>query len=170
VLLVTQIVRRRDLVADFICNWLGNKAWALSLDWAGKDGFVAADDAAWLVGGEEKGKVRSSGPFTFLQVYQAGHMVSDNARVGLLRAVRGVSFWWIEACDGLDLSWDMVVVALVLTVCCVVLLPSGADGPAGRVAGHAQHLPRTPALLNPPHHKGFGDRRIQIHRHSGTAR
>jgi cathepsin A (carboxypeptidase C) len=60
---------------DFICNWLGNKAWALSLDWAGKDGFVAADDAAWLVGGEEKGKVRSSGPFTFLQVYQAGHMV-----------------------------------------------------------------------------------------------
>merc|ERR1712157_530775 len=27
---------------DFICNWIGNKAWTLALDWSGKAAFNAA--------------------------------------------------------------------------------------------------------------------------------
>ena len=41
---------------DYICNWLGNKAWVLDLDWTGKEGMNAAKDEKYLVGG----KVRNS--------------------------------------------------------------------------------------------------------------
>jgi carboxypeptidase C (cathepsin A) len=60
---------------DFICNFLGCKAWALALEWAGKQAFNAAADEPWTVDGREAGKVRSSGGLTFLQLYAAGHMV-----------------------------------------------------------------------------------------------
>jgi len=58
---------------DYICNWLGNKAWTLKLDWSGKEGFNAAEDKAMTVGGG--GRLRSHKNFHFMQVYQAGHMV-----------------------------------------------------------------------------------------------
>ena len=32
---------------DFICNWLGNKAWTLALEWSGKDAFNKAEDRLW---------------------------------------------------------------------------------------------------------------------------
>jgi len=60
---------------DFICNWMGNKAWALELEWSGKAGFNRIGDKAWMVDGEEKGSVRNFGAMTFLNVYEAGHMV-----------------------------------------------------------------------------------------------
>eukprot|EP00301_Raphidiophrys_heterophryoidea_P016193 c25751_g1_i1.p1 GENE.c25751_g1_i1~~c25751_g1_i1.p1 ORF type:complete len:460 (-),score=109.61 c25751_g1_i1:52-1431(-) len=60
---------------DFICNWLGNKAWTLALDWAGSTAFNAASDAGWTVGSREAGKIRAAQGFTFLQVYGGGHMV-----------------------------------------------------------------------------------------------
>lgn len=67
----------------FICNWLGNKAWALALDWSGKAAFDAAPDSAWnykAADGTETqgGIVRSANGFTFLQVFGAGHMVPMN--------------------------------------------------------------------------------------------
>jgi cathepsin A (carboxypeptidase C) len=57
--------------ADFICNWMGNKAWTLDLDWSGHDEFNAAGDHPWL----SYGMARTAKDFTFLQVYEAGHMV-----------------------------------------------------------------------------------------------
>ncbi|RYD81270.1 MAG: hypothetical protein EOP84_11265, partial [Verrucomicrobiaceae bacterium] len=33
---------------DFICNWMGNKAWSLALDWSGKGAFNALQDASWI--------------------------------------------------------------------------------------------------------------------------
>lgn len=57
--------------ADFICNWMGNKAWTLDLDWSGHDEFNAAGDHAWGT----YGMARTAKGFTFLQVYEAGHMV-----------------------------------------------------------------------------------------------
>jgi len=60
---------------DFICNFKGNKAWTLDLDWPGKSGFNAEKDRAWVVGGTEAGLVRSYNSFTFLQVHASGHMV-----------------------------------------------------------------------------------------------
>jgi len=65
---------------DFICNWIGNKAWTLALDWPGKEKFNAATDAPWLTAhnpdkSSAAGKCRSSDGFTFLQIHNAGHMV-----------------------------------------------------------------------------------------------
>lgn len=59
---------------DFICNWLGNKAWTLDLDWSGKSAFNNAGDNSWKVKGEAAGEVRSAKGLTFLRVYNAGHV------------------------------------------------------------------------------------------------
>jgi cathepsin A (carboxypeptidase C) len=57
--------------ADYVCNWIGNKAWTMALDWSGHDDFNAVEDSNW----EDMGMVRSANGFTFLQVYGAGHLV-----------------------------------------------------------------------------------------------
>jgi cathepsin A (carboxypeptidase C) len=69
---------------DFICNWLGNKAWTLSMPWAQQPQFAAAQDLPWYVNELPAGRFRtvSKGStnmlFTFLQVHGAGHMVPMN--------------------------------------------------------------------------------------------
>ena len=69
---------------DFICNWLGNKAWSLALEWPGKASFNAAHDQPWWVDMESAGRIRTvSGNnqtllFSFVQVHDAGHMVPMN--------------------------------------------------------------------------------------------
>ena len=66
---------------DFICNYLGNQAWTLGLDWKGGDDFRNAEQHDWADG---SGLARSHGPLTFLQVYDAGHMVpADQPEVAL---------------------------------------------------------------------------------------
>lgn len=65
---------------DYICNYLGNKAWTLALEWSDSGDFNAAGDHDW----QGAGLARTAGPFTFLQVYDAGHMVpSDQPEVAL---------------------------------------------------------------------------------------
>ncbi|DAZ95587.1 TPA: hypothetical protein N0F65_006073 [Lagenidium giganteum] len=64
--------------ADFIVNWMGCKAWTLDLDWKKKEQFVAASDNDWSVDGKPAGKVRRVDEFSFVQVYNAGHMVPFN--------------------------------------------------------------------------------------------
>ncbi|KAI9033853.1 Alpha/Beta hydrolase protein [Phycomyces nitens] len=65
--------------ADFICNWMGNKAWTLELPWSGQQEFVSAEDEDWIsdITGEKAGELRTTkdGLFAFLRVYGAGHMV-----------------------------------------------------------------------------------------------
>lgn len=66
--------------ADFICNWLGNKAWADALEWPGHKEYAAAtmEDLKIVDGesqGEKFGEVKSSGNFTFMRIFGAGHMV-----------------------------------------------------------------------------------------------
>lgn len=62
--------------ADFICNWLGNQAWTEALPWDGKKAFNDAEtkDLKADEDGEAYGTVKSSGNFTFMRIYQAGHM------------------------------------------------------------------------------------------------
>ncbi|KAI8371622.1 Alpha/Beta hydrolase protein [Radiomyces spectabilis] len=62
---------------DWTCNWYGTKAWALELEWPGKQDFNQAQDEQWFswTSGEIAGEVRSHGNLTFLRVYDAGHMV-----------------------------------------------------------------------------------------------
>ncbi|EDO19272.1 hypothetical protein Kpol_1036p14 [Vanderwaltozyma polyspora DSM 70294] len=62
---------------DYICNWLGNKAWTDALEWAGKERYDYLPLKPWLSTSSNKefGQVKSYGPLTFLRVYDAGHMV-----------------------------------------------------------------------------------------------
>ena len=60
---------------DFVCNYLGNRAWTLNLDWTHKADFNAAQEKDWNNGG---GLARSSNGLTFLQVFDAGHMVPSD--------------------------------------------------------------------------------------------
>jgi cathepsin A (carboxypeptidase C) len=60
---------------DFICNYLGNKAWTMELEWNHGAEFKAAEDKDWNDGA---GLARTAGGLTFLQVYDAGHMVPSD--------------------------------------------------------------------------------------------
>ena len=60
---------------DFICNWLGNQAWAQALPWPHQGEFNTTKPVAWNVAGKEAGTLQSSNGFSFLRVYDAGHMV-----------------------------------------------------------------------------------------------
>lgn len=65
---------------DFICNYLGNKAWTLGLEWDGKDAFNADEEHSW----KDSGLARTAEGLTFLQVFDAGHMVpADQPAVAL---------------------------------------------------------------------------------------
>lgn len=65
---------------DFICNYIGNRAWTLALEWDGSSEFIAAEEHEW----KGQGLARSANGLTFLQVYDAGHMVpSDKPEVAL---------------------------------------------------------------------------------------
>jgi len=63
---------------DFICNWLGNKAWTKELQWDSKDDFNKAADHEWQTDNKTVARHRSTGPFHFMQVFEAGHMVPMN--------------------------------------------------------------------------------------------
>ncbi|KAK0205914.1 serine carboxypeptidase [Desarmillaria ectypa] len=60
---------------DYICNWVGNNAWTLALDWSGKETFVNEELREWFVGGKKAGLTRSSKGLTFATIDGAGHMV-----------------------------------------------------------------------------------------------
>lgn len=65
--------------ADFICNWLGNKAWAEALEWSGQKKFAAAKMEDLRIDGEKSGRkigeVKSWGNFTYMRLHEGGHMV-----------------------------------------------------------------------------------------------
>jgi cathepsin A (carboxypeptidase C) len=62
---------------DFICNYMGNRAWTMELDWKGKNSFNAAGEHEW----KGAGLARSADGLTFMQVYDAGHMVPTDQPV-----------------------------------------------------------------------------------------
>ncbi|KAI8928975.1 Alpha/Beta hydrolase protein [Entophlyctis helioformis] len=63
--------------ADYICNWIGNKAWTVALEWEGQEGFNEAEDKAWVskTTGQPAGEFRMYENFSFVRVFEAGHMV-----------------------------------------------------------------------------------------------
>src|SRR4051812_6645689 len=67
-----------DKLKYFRCIlFLGNEAWVKELKWSGKTGFNAADVKPWLTQGDSlhSGDVRTYKEFTFLRIFEAGHMV-----------------------------------------------------------------------------------------------
>merc|ERR1719433_1581997 len=66
---------------DFICNYIGNRAWTLDMEWKYKEEFNAASEHDW---GNGSGLAKTANGLTFLQVYDAGHMVPyDKPKVAL---------------------------------------------------------------------------------------
>ncbi|KAJ9650863.1 hypothetical protein H2198_009833 [Neophaeococcomyces mojaviensis] len=65
--------------ADFICNWLGNKAWSEALEWPGHKDFANAEMEDLRIDGEKTGRkigeVKTHGNFTFMKIHAGGHMV-----------------------------------------------------------------------------------------------
>lgn len=55
--------------ADFICNWMGNKAWTLKLDWFGNDGFNAVKDKEIksTITGKQLGQLREFENFVSIE-------------------------------------------------------------------------------------------------------
>lgn len=61
---------------DYICNWMGGKAWTEALLWSGHMDYLRAPMKEWLgANGETAGEVKKANNFTFLRLYDAGHMV-----------------------------------------------------------------------------------------------
>jgi cathepsin A (carboxypeptidase C) len=65
---------------DFICNYLGNKAWTDELKWKHHKEYKHSEPYDW----KKQGMAKSYKGLTFLQVYDAGHMVPhDQPKVAL---------------------------------------------------------------------------------------
>ncbi|KAI9780386.1 MAG: hypothetical protein M1816_002872 [Peltula sp. TS41687] len=85
--------------ADFICNWLGNRAWAEALPWHGQQAYNNAPTRNLTLSSDPSksiGEMKSSNNFTFVRIYQAGHMVPYDQPVGSLDMVRRWlgGEWW----------------------------------------------------------------------------
>eukprot|EP00937_MAST-01D_sp_MAST-1D-sp2_P005785 g5785.t1 len=65
---------------DYISNWIGVKAWALSLPWRGRAAFASAADVAWLGDAQDAtlGEARVARGLTFVRVAGAGHRVAHD--------------------------------------------------------------------------------------------
>jgi len=79
---------------DFICNWLGNKAWTQTLPWSGATEYANAVNTTWTTAsGDVAGSFLSGGGMTFLKVFDAGHMVPrdqpENALDMVLKHING---------------------------------------------------------------------------------
>lgn len=80
---------------DFICNWLGNQAWTNALPWSGAEKFADAEVKDYEIKGKlrtdasaasafapknplkgtKAGEVKNYKHFTFLRLFDGGHMV-----------------------------------------------------------------------------------------------
>ncbi|XP_038713462.1 serine carboxypeptidase-like 47 [Tripterygium wilfordii] len=61
---------------DLVCNYVGNFKRVTEMAWHGKEEFLKPQSlVSFYVDGIEMGALRSHGPLSFLQVYDAGHMV-----------------------------------------------------------------------------------------------
>eukprot|EP01098_Paradermamoeba_levis_P004446 TRINITY_DN1907_c0_g1_i1.p1 TRINITY_DN1907_c0_g1~~TRINITY_DN1907_c0_g1_i1.p1 ORF type:complete len:240 (+),score=103.17 TRINITY_DN1907_c0_g1_i1:646-1365(+) len=78
---------------DYICNWMGNKAWTLNLQWPGAAGFNTSKDSVWAAPGQPAGgEIRTFQNFNFVKVYKAGHMVPMDQPQNALYLIRKFLF------------------------------------------------------------------------------
>nr|VWO99947.1 Endochitinase 2 (EC (Chitinase 2) [Ganoderma boninense] len=60
---------------DYICNWMGNEAMTMALEWTKKDEFRRQPLNVWTIKGNQiAGLTRSGGGLTFATIVGAGHM------------------------------------------------------------------------------------------------
>ena len=69
---------------DWICNWRGGEAWTNDLEWSKKTQFNSVEYTKWNVDDKAAGEYKNVDNFTFLRVYDAGHMVPmDQPKIAL---------------------------------------------------------------------------------------
>ena len=73
---------------DFICNWRGGEAWTNKIRWEKQLEFQSADYQDWDVDGTPAGQYKQTDNFTFLRVYDAGHMVPMDQPKNALEMLR----------------------------------------------------------------------------------
>jgi cathepsin A (carboxypeptidase C) len=73
---------------DFICNWRGGEAWTQAVEWSGQQDFLATPYNEWMVNGKSAGQLKGFKNFSFLRVYDAGHMVPMNQPENSLEMLR----------------------------------------------------------------------------------
>jgi len=95
--------------ADFICNHLGVEAWSDALVWKGQEAFHSTTGTVWTTGdGSEGGVVRSAEGFTFLRMFESGHMCPlDQPAV----SAEMVAAWTGVGGKGVKERWEAVVLA-----------------------------------------------------------
>jgi cathepsin A (carboxypeptidase C) len=79
---------------DFICNWLGNRAWTNELEWSGKEDFNSAKTRKLYSddGKKQIGEVKNYDHFTFARMFDGGHMVPyDQPKASLAMFNRWIS-------------------------------------------------------------------------------
>lgn len=77
---------------DYICNWKGNHAWTNQLQWPHKREFNGAVLKDFSVDGKSAGTIQHANGFTFLRVYDAGHMVPRDQPKAALEMVNRFIF------------------------------------------------------------------------------
>ncbi|KAI8968842.1 Alpha/Beta hydrolase protein [Mycotypha africana] len=62
---------------DWICNWMGNLAWTLEMEWSGKEEYNQAPFESWYSDftATQAGESKTANNLTFLKIFDAGHMV-----------------------------------------------------------------------------------------------
>ena len=63
---------------DYICNYLGSKAWTESMEWPGKSDFSKKNLTNWVYNGANVGEFKTVANLTLLVIDNAGHMVPMN--------------------------------------------------------------------------------------------
>ena len=62
---------------DFICNWLGNRAWTDALEWKNSEEYAQQSFRNWTIAEDSRdpaGEVKSYGALTYLRLFGGGHM------------------------------------------------------------------------------------------------
>lgn len=78
--------------ADFMCNWMGVRAWTINVPWNGHLKYSQQEDIDWYSNAIVAGAIRSRGSLTFLRLFNAGHMAPyDQPQVALDMFSRWIS-------------------------------------------------------------------------------
>ncbi|EKG16133.1 Cytochrome P450 [Macrophomina phaseolina MS6] len=87
--------------ADYVCNWIGGEVVSLAVNYTRADAFRSSTYEPFVVDGNEHGLARQAGNFSFLRVYEAGHMVPLNQPRAALELFN-------RSIHGLDLATGLV--------------------------------------------------------------
>lgn len=87
---------------DYICNWLGNEAWTLALEWPGQGAFTAASKRPWVPQSRAAGGIQEDVASLFkwaglpVPVDLAEQIISKSSGVskpaGMVRSAQGLTF------------------------------------------------------------------------------